>query len=83
LLNEFGCDRRVVLFEACVTSPEPGGIFMTLLADRITSFLCDEDGATLAEYGLLLALILLVCLVAVASLGTKISSMYSAASTSI
>jgi pilus assembly protein Flp/PilA len=56
---------------------------MTLLADRITSFLCDEDGATLAEYGLLLALILLVCLVAVASLGTKISSMYSAASTSI
>jgi pilus assembly protein Flp/PilA len=35
-----------------------------------------EEGATLAEYGLLLALIAVVCIVAITALGTKISSMF-------
>ena len=35
-----------------------------------------EEGATLAEYGLLLALIALVCMAAITVLGTKISSMF-------
>jgi pilus assembly protein Flp/PilA len=42
-----------------------------------------EEGATLAEYGLLLALIAVVCLVAIKALGSQISSMFSALSTSI
>jgi pilus assembly protein Flp/PilA len=42
-----------------------------------------EEGATLAEYGLLLALIAVVCLTAIGLLGTKISSMFTALSTSI
>jgi pilus assembly protein Flp/PilA len=33
-----------------------------------------EEGATLAEYSLLLALIALVCIAAITVLGTKISS---------
>ena len=36
-----------------------------------------EEGATLAEYGLLLALIAVVCLGAITILGTKISAMFS------
>jgi pilus assembly protein Flp/PilA len=36
-----------------------------------------EEGATLAEYGLLLALIAVVCLAAITVLGTQISSMFS------
>jgi pilus assembly protein Flp/PilA len=36
-----------------------------------------EEGATLAEYGLLLALIAVVCIAAVTLLGTQISSMFS------
>ena len=35
-----------------------------------------EEGATLAEYGLLLALIAVVCLAAITALGTKISTMF-------
>jgi pilus assembly protein Flp/PilA len=35
-----------------------------------------EEGATLAEYGLLLALIAVVCIAAITLLGTKISSMF-------
>jgi pilus assembly protein Flp/PilA len=35
-----------------------------------------EEGATLAEYGLLLALIAVVCIAAITVLGTQISSMF-------
>jgi pilus assembly protein Flp/PilA len=42
-----------------------------------------EEGATLAEYGLLLALIAVVCLTAITTLGTKISTMLSAVAGSI
>lgn len=42
-----------------------------------------EEGATLAEYGLLLALIAVVCIAAITALGTKISSMFNALSGSI
>jgi pilus assembly protein Flp/PilA len=42
-----------------------------------------EEGATLAEYGLLLALIAVVCLLAIKVLGTSISSLFSMISTSI
>jgi pilus assembly protein Flp/PilA len=42
-----------------------------------------EEGASLAEYGLLLALIAVVCIAAITILGTKISSMFNALSGSI
>ncbi len=42
-----------------------------------------EEGATLAEYGLLLALIAVVCIGAIALLGTTISSMFTSTSGSI
>jgi pilus assembly protein Flp/PilA len=42
-----------------------------------------EEGATLAEYGLLLALIAVVCLAAITTLGTKLSSMFSDIASSV
>jgi pilus assembly protein Flp/PilA len=42
-----------------------------------------DEGATLAEYGLLLALIAVVCLAAITALGTQISTMLSAVAGSI
>jgi pilus assembly protein Flp/PilA len=36
-----------------------------------------EEGATLAEYGLLLALIAVICIAAITLLGTQISAMFS------
>jgi len=37
----------------------------------------DEDGAALVEYGMLVGLIAVVCLLAVTTLGTEISSAFS------
>jgi pilus assembly protein Flp/PilA len=42
-----------------------------------------EEGATLAEYGLLLALIAVVCITAIALVGTKVSSMFNSVAGSI
>jgi pilus assembly protein Flp/PilA len=42
-----------------------------------------EEGASLAEYGLLLALIAAVCIAALVVLGNKISSLLNALGTSI
>jgi pilus assembly protein Flp/PilA len=42
-----------------------------------------EEGASLAEYGLLLALIAVVCITAIALVGTQISKMFSTVSGSI
>jgi pilus assembly protein Flp/PilA len=42
-----------------------------------------EEGATLAEYGLLLALIAVICIGAIAALGTQIKAMFNALAGSI
>jgi pilus assembly protein Flp/PilA len=42
-----------------------------------------EEGATLAEYGLLLALIAVVCIAAISLLGTQISTMFVALAGSV
>jgi pilus assembly protein Flp/PilA len=42
-----------------------------------------EEGATLAEYGLLLALIAVVCIVAITAFGTQISTMFQSLATSV
>jgi len=53
---------------------------MYKLIDR---FRRDQEGAALAEYGLLIALIAVVCVVAVTALGTNISAAFSLIAASI
>lgn len=43
----------------------------------LTSMLRDEEGATMVEYGLLVALIAMVALVAVQALGQHLSTLFS------
>ena len=43
----------------------------------------DERGATAVEYGLMVALIAIVIIVAVAALGTKLSTLFNNTSTSL
>jgi len=43
----------------------------------IARFRLDERGAALVEYGMLIGLIAVVCLVAVTTLGTEISTAFS------
>jgi pilus assembly protein Flp/PilA len=58
--------------------------YLTAARKYATRFVTrSEEGATLAEYGLLLALIAVVCIVAIAALGSRISTMFSTLSTSI
>jgi pilus assembly protein Flp/PilA len=47
---------------------------MYKLVDR---FRRDQQGAALAEYGLLVALIAVICVVAVTALGTQVSTAFS------
>ncbi|HZU37111.1 MAG TPA: Flp family type IVb pilin [Gemmataceae bacterium] len=61
---------------------------MSRLLDVVTTafrrrLLRKEEGASLAEYGLLLGLIALICIAAISILGTKISSMFSTLSSSM
>lgn len=48
-----------------------------------TSMIRDEDGASMVEYGLLVALIALVALGAVSALGINLSTLFTSAGNSI
>jgi pilus assembly protein Flp/PilA len=49
----------------------------------LSSMLRDEEGATMVEYGLLVALIALVAIVGVATLGKNLLTLFNAAAGSI
>ena len=51
--------------------------------NRIKKFLSSKRGASLTEYGLLLALIAVVCIAAVTLLGTKLSGMFTGLASTI
>jgi len=56
---------------------------MTESFAALKKFVRSEEGASLAEYGLLLALIAVVCIGAVTLVGSQISLMFSSVSGSI
>jgi pilus assembly protein Flp/PilA len=49
----------------------------------LNRFRRDEEGAALAEYGLLVALIAVVCIAAVTALGTQVSTIFSTIASAI
>lgn len=49
----------------------------------LTSMLRDEEGATMVEYGLLVALIAMVALVGVTTLGGNLSTLYTTVAGSV
>lgn len=50
---------------------------------QLTSMIRDEEGATMVEYGLLVALIALVALGAVTTVGQKLSTLFTNVGTSL
>ena len=58
---------------------------MTLTGRRMLEsarrFLHDEDGAALIEYGLLVMLVALLCILAVKTIGSKVANGYNSANT--
>ncbi len=49
---------------------------MKSLAKKMQRFLVSEDGPTAVEYAVMLALIIIVCLTAIGSIGTKASTTF-------
>ncbi len=49
---------------------------MTCFADCLRTFLKTEDGPTAVEYAVMLALIIVVCLVAITALGTNANATF-------
>ncbi len=53
---------------------------MKNLAKKVQRFLVSEDGPTAVEYAVMLALIVIVCLTAIRSIGTNASSTFNSVS---
>ncbi len=49
---------------------------MKLLAKKVHRFLVSEDGPTAVEYAVMLALIVIVCLTAISSVGSNASTTF-------
>jgi pilus assembly protein Flp/PilA len=56
---------------------------MRQLTQQVVKFLQAEDGPTAVEYAVMLALIIVVCLVAITALGTNANKTFSTVSSSI
>ncbi|HEV3004053.1 MAG TPA: Flp family type IVb pilin [Pirellulales bacterium] len=56
---------------------------MKNLALKVQRFLVSEDGPTAVEYAVMLALIVIVCLTAITSIGTKASATFQSIATSL
>ena len=52
---------------------------MTKFVNSVKNFLVSEDGPTAVEYAIMLALIVVVCIGAVTSIGTKANAKFTAA----
>jgi pilus assembly protein Flp/PilA len=64
-------------------SLESGEEAVSKLLSAVRTFLKDEDGATMVEYALMLALIAVVCLVAVTQVGTGAKSTFTSVGASL
>jgi pilus assembly protein Flp/PilA len=53
------------------------------MSHNVMSLIRDEEGATMVEYGLLIALIAMVAFLAVQALGINLSSLFSTAATAV
>jgi pilus assembly protein Flp/PilA len=56
---------------------------MRTLCQHVRNFLAAEDGPTAVEYAVMLALIIVVCLVAITALGTNANATFTKVSTAI
>ena len=56
---------------------------MNSLALKLRRFLVSEDGPTAVEYAVMLALIIIVCLAAIGTIGTKANTTFTNASSKL
>jgi pilus assembly protein Flp/PilA len=56
---------------------------MKAFAEKLLRFFVDEDGPTAVEYAVMLALIIMVCLAAITSVGSNASTTFNKVSKSL
>lgn len=56
---------------------------MKSLAKKVQRFLVSEDGPTAVEYAVMLALIVIVCLTAIQTIGTNANATFNAVATEL
>lgn len=56
---------------------------MTRLKNAVRKFAADESGATMVEYAIMVALIAVVCIVAVKTIGTKSNAAFTTVHTTL
>ena len=56
---------------------------MRMFAQKVQRFLVSEDGPTAVEYAVMLALIVIVCLTAITSLGTTAATKFNEIQSSV
>ena len=56
---------------------------MNALRHHLNRFVREEDGATMVEYGLMVALIAVVCIAAVTLVGSSLSTLFGRVSTNV
>jgi pilus assembly protein Flp/PilA len=56
---------------------------MNTVAQKIKRFMVSEDGPTAVEYAVMLALIVIVCLTAIQSIGTNANTTFTKVATSL
>jgi pilus assembly protein Flp/PilA len=56
---------------------------MNTLREKLVNFLKSEDGPTAVEYAVMVALIIVVSIAAITTLGTKVSSTFNSTATAI
>ena len=56
---------------------------MKSFASKVQRFLVSEDGPTAVEYAVMLALIVIVCLTAIRSIGTNANTTFTTAATAL
>ena len=53
------------------------------MSTLLKRFVKEEEGATMVEYGLMVALIAVVCIVAVTAIGTKLAAKFTTVGTAL
>jgi pilus assembly protein Flp/PilA len=71
-------DRETVTVRVFVTTDhQPGDRNMRAMTKSLVNFLKQEDGPTAVEYAVMLALIIVVCIAAITTLGSNANSTFS------
>ena len=79
-MNFFAVSRLRLMQAAECDTPEDS---MKSLAKKMHRFLVSEDGPTAVEYAVMLALIIIVCLTAINSIGTNANTTFTNVASSI